>query len=245
MILVAYRQSSTKILHALQAGYGTVRDISDVTLLSPEEVRRNLEQLAEYNLITKHGSYYSLTSLAEIALHIFGKLDRLLAIKDFITSHDLTVIPKERFDALLFAEQISGVMEIFTHLERIVVSQSGKLFVALKEFASISELLRRSVTTGKEIRILVHQDELTSNVKSLLMDLNADYRICNEFNLATVVNDKEAILFLRDREKGRVRYSWALYGEGAFRELCENCFNRLWAVSKPSLNFDEVMVNER
>ena len=245
LLHVAYRHSSMKILLALQTGYGTVRDISVATSLSREEIRRSLEQLTECNFVTKHGSHYSLTPLAEIALHIFTKFDRLLALKDFIINHDLTVIPRERLDALLCAEQVFGVMEIFMHLERIIVSQTGRLFIALRGFTSVSELLRRSFMADKQIRILVHQDELNANVISLFRELNVEYRICNRFKLATVVNDKEAILFLRDRENGDVKYSWALYGQGAFRELCEECFNNLWMISKPSFICEDVMVNER
>jgi predicted transcriptional regulator len=189
-----------------------------------------VETIAQKVDISVEETKVHLDSLHGAALSILLDLDFVSSHSEFFRDLDLSLVPEafiERLGELKDSERMEGAVNNLQHAERVFEQADKKISVIANEVMLDSvPVVREKVSKGADFKFIIDQTfKPPPEFKSKLPEL---WRQIWKIPAATVVTDKEAMVFFLDR-KLKVDYSIAFVSkEPAFMKWCTDLVEHLW-----------------
>lgn len=219
-----------RILNLLEKGPQRLVDISKFLEVTPQEAKRHVTNLVDNGLIGRDasGSYF-ITGLGSIALGFTKALEKALKSRKFFMGHTFN-LPSDLLMTLLQSSLIDRSLKGAETLNSIISRAREKLYIHVRGLSGIYHKLEPKIGEVRDFKAVLEPKDLEAlkdAIKSAhLFKLNTEPE---SFNM--VINEKEAILFLKSQE-GIIDFNQALYGRGGFRWMCEMLFEQVWSKSK-------------
>ena len=220
-----------EILRIITTQPESVETIAQKVDLSAEETKVHLENLHGAGLVDKEpeGTYRA-GPLGQLTLSLLLDLDFVSTHYDYFRDLDLSLLPMsfvERLGELKESERMEGTVSNIQQAERVFSRAEKSISVIANEvMLNAVPIVREKISQGADFRFIIDQTfkpppEFKASVPQL-------WRQVWKIPAATVVTDKEAMIFFLDR-KLKVDYSVGFASkEPAFLKWCEDLVNHLW-----------------
>jgi predicted transcriptional regulator len=208
-----------------------VETIAQKVDISVEETKVHLDSLHGAGLVDKlpEGTFRA-GPLGQLTLSILLDLDFVSSHSEFFRDLDLSLVPEafiERLGELKDSERMEGAVNNLQYAERVFEHAEKSISVIANEVMLDSvPVVREKVSKGADFKFIIDQTfKPPPEFKSTLPEL---WRQIWKIPAATVVTDKEAMVFFLDR-KLKVDYSVAFVSkEPTFLKWCEDLVEHLW-----------------
>ncbi len=220
-----------EILKTITTQPEPVETIAQKVDISAKETRVHLDSLHGAGLVDRmpEGTYRA-GPLGQLTLSILQDLDFVASHSEFFRDLDLSLVPEsfiERLGELKDSERMEGAVNNLQHAERLFEQAEKNISVIGNEvMLDAVPVVREKVSKGADFKCVIDQTfKPPSEFKLTIPEL---WRQIWKIPAATVVTDKEAMVFFLDR-KLKVDYSVAFVSkEPAFIKWCEDLVNHLW-----------------
>ncbi len=212
---------------------------SDAALLngtSPPEACRHLSRLASQGLIQRQpDGTYCLTGYGFLVAEGVGSLEGLLPRRDFLRTHDLSVIPGEyvnRLYLLAGTEAGSTFSDSLRHVEQVLnEAKEFAWFLSDQAMLNVEVVLNGMRKSRASVRVLIPSSILPPadrRVNPVPRDVPLEVRALPEVRIAMALNERLAGICFGDFS-GSIDYAKGFRGTSRdFRAWCQELFDHYW-----------------
>jgi predicted transcriptional regulator len=208
-----------------------VESIAQKVDISSEEAKIHLNRLHEAGLVDKEpGGTYRAGPFGQLTLSLLLDLDFVATHSEFFRNLNLSLLPisfVERLGELKESERLEGTVNNLQHAERMFDQAEENISVIANEvMLDAVPVVREKISRGTNFRFIIDQTfKPPSDFKATKPQL---WRQIWKIPAATVVTDKEAMIFFLGRDL-KVDYSIGFMSkEPNFMKWCEDLVDHLW-----------------
>lgn len=220
-----------EILRVITDQLEPVETIAQKVDISAEETKVLLDSLQRAGLVDQgpNGSFRS-SPFGQLLLSLLIDFDFVAAHSEDFRNLDLSLVPisfVERLGELKESERLEGTVNNLEQAERMVDQAEKSISVIANEvILDAVPVVREKISKGTDFRFIIDQTfKPPSEFKATQPQL---WRQIWKIPAATVVTDKEAMIFFLGRDL-KVDYSVAFMSkEPSFIKWCEDLVDHLW-----------------
>jgi predicted transcriptional regulator len=220
-----------EILRTITTQPEPVETIAQKVDISAEETKVHLDSLHSAGLVDKepNGTLRS-SPFGQLVLSLLIDFDFVAAHSEDFRDLDLSLIPisfVERLGELKESERLEGTVNNLQHAERMFGQAEKSISVIANEvMLDAVPVVREKISQGADFRFIIDQTfKPPSDFKATMPQL---WRQIWKIPAATVVTDKEAMIFFLGRDL-KVNYSVTFMSkEPTFMKWCEDLVDHLW-----------------
>jgi predicted transcriptional regulator len=224
------------ILRVLSEESARLSDIAVKVQISAPEAVRHLGRLARQRLVARDSEgEYGLTPYGRLVADRLPWFEFLLRERDFLRSHDLTVLPPpfvSRLSELSQLEEGSNFSATLRHVERVLSGASDfAWFLSDQALLTSADVLDAAKKTGVTVRAIVPESLLPPAGPGRTPDRTSEgveIRVLPEVKVGIAMNEQIAGVSFPDLT-GRIDHSAGLRGSSEeFRGWCRDLFQHYW-----------------
>lgn len=218
------------ILSYLEDSPLRLMELSRKLNISPQEAKRHISNLMHCNLIERlPDGRYTCTSLGIMFLNILKLTDNVIRFQDFLNNHLITHRTGEILMGMTQGTIILNGLDVIDSLTKVLGGAKKLLYVYMNGFSGVSERLLR-LDREIDLRVIISREDIDKIERSV--HRGSAFRVYDaEPSFNTVINESEAILFLKSK-MGPIDFNQAIKGAGPFRKACVKLFLDIWKNAK-------------
>ncbi|UCF09068.1 MAG: hypothetical protein JSW28_05125 [Thermoplasmata archaeon] len=220
-----------EILKVIKTQPEPVDRIAEKVDISVQETTIHLDSLHEVGLVDKEsdGTYRS-GPLGHLTLSILLDFDFVAAHFEYFRDLELSLLPLffvERLGELKESERMEGAVNNLQYTERVFERAEKSIWVVANEvMLDAVPVVRDRISKGADFRFII--DQTFKPPAGFEITMPQFWRRIWKIPAATVVTDKEAVVFFLNR-KLKVDYSIAFSSkEPTFMKWCTDLVDYLW-----------------
>lgn len=208
-----------------------VEDIAKRVEISVDETTVHLDRLRESGLVDRESEgLYHASPYGHLIISLLLDLDFVAANAEHFRDFNLSLLPlpfTERLGELKASERIEGTVSNLEYVERVFKEADRDIWVIANEvMLDTVPVVREKVSQGADFRFVIDRTfKPPEGFKAQLPEL---WRQVAQIPSATVLTDKEAMVFFLDR-KLKVDYSVGFMSKDpAFMKWCKELVDHFW-----------------
>jgi len=220
-----------KILRAMTVQPESAEQIAQQFGMSVKETSVHLDRLHSVGLVDrKSDGVFNVSPLGQLILLLLEDLDFVESHLEYFRDHELSLLPPAfiaRLGELKEGERTDGTVVNIQSAERVFSRSEKRISVIANEvMLDAVPVVRDKISKGADFRFVIDQSfKPPPTFKPTQPEL---WRQVWKIPVATVVTDKEAMLFFLDREL-KVDYSVGFASKDpTFMKWCKDLLDSLW-----------------